>query len=181
MKPARRSPPQVETLVVLIALLALATAACQPAPPPPAPPPSPPPAYLSDDAIRASMWALAAEIRLIDALVRNAETRPTADTTERLRGSLDRMQVAAQRLSPPRAPGHPVLSIHLDDFMLRLEQARRALDRTPPDFYRSAALAGGCFLCHSLETEAAWQSGPLESRTGPLARGPAPSRATDTW
>jgi hypothetical protein len=103
--------------------------------------------------IESSMWVLAAEIRDLDRLIRAPLDEDDPVLRERVRLSLDRMTIAARRLrtSGRSTPHHPVLGQHLDDFLLRLERASRALDRTPPDYFQASALAGGCFLCHGAE------------------------------
>jgi len=103
--------------------------------------------------LESSMWVLAAEIRDLDRLIRAPLDGDDPALRERVRLSLDRMTIAARRLrtSGRSTPHHPVLGQHLDAFLLRLERASRAIERTPPDYFQASALAGGCFLCHGAE------------------------------
>jgi len=112
--------------------------------------------------IESSMWVLAAEIRDLDRLLRAPLDQEDPVLRERVRLSLDRMKIAARQLrtSGQSTPRHPVLGRHLDEFLLRLERAGRALERTPPDYFQASALAGGCFLCHGAQRATA----PLPSR-----------------
>ena len=106
--------------------------------------------YVPPERIESSMWVLASEIRLLDELIRAPLDADDPALREKVRRSLERMTIAARRLDSGgrSTPHHPVLGEHLDEFRRRLERAKRALDRTPPDYFQAGALAGGCFLCH---------------------------------
>jgi hypothetical protein len=109
--------------------------------------------YVPQERIDSSMWVLAAEIGRLDELIQPPIDPEDQELRAGVRASLDRMLIAARRLETPgrSTPHHPVLTEHLGEFIQRLERARRAVDRTPPDYFQASALAGGCFLCHGSE------------------------------
>jgi hypothetical protein len=106
--------------------------------------------YVPPERIQSSMWVLAAEIHQLDELLRGPIDQRSPELKRKVAWSLERMSVAARQLDTPgrSTPAHPVLSEHLEEFVQRLERARRAVDRTPPDYFQASALAGGCYLCH---------------------------------
>lgn len=105
--------------------------------------------YLPPAQIRTSMWVLAAEIQeLENLLIARQEGNGRAQRHE-TRAVLERMRVAAQALDQPgRSSQHPVLNENLELFLNRIERAKRALDRDPPDYYPASTIAGSCYLCH---------------------------------
>jgi len=109
--------------------------------------------YVPPERIKSSMWVLAAEINHLDELIRPPLDLDDPVLRDKVHRSLERMTVAARQLDTPgqSTPRHPVLKEHLAQFLERLERAKRAADRTPPDYFQASALAGGCFLCHGSE------------------------------
>ncbi|MBW2498054.1 MAG: hypothetical protein JRF61_12335 [Deltaproteobacteria bacterium] len=106
--------------------------------------------YVPPERIQSSMWVLAAEIHQLDELLTAPVDERSPELKRKVAWSLERMSVAARQLDTPgrSTPAHPVLSDHLEEFVQRLERARRAVERTPPDYFQASALAGGCYLCH---------------------------------
>ena len=105
--------------------------------------------YLPPAQVRSSMWVLAAEVNHIEQLLTSPADRDRGTQREAIRGSLERMKIAARTLDQPgRSSQHPVVNQHLGNFVERIERAKRALDRDPPNYYPASTITGSCFLCH---------------------------------
>jgi hypothetical protein len=105
--------------------------------------------YLPPAQIRTAMWVLAAEIKELERVLRVQEEGSRVDRRLETRAILERMRIAAHTLDQPgRSSQHPVLNENLKLFMDRLERAKRAVDREPPDYYVASTIAGSCYLCH---------------------------------
>lgn len=145
-------------MVIPVVLLGLAMACQMQTPMGPIRATTSPPSleYMPPEEIRSAMWVLAAEIQHLENLL----TVPAAERSESTRTAvattLERMRVAALTLDRPgRTSQHPVLDQNLERFVLRLERARRAVDRDPPSYFQASSVAGACFLCHGRTTETA--------------------------
>ena len=105
--------------------------------------------YLPEEKLRTTMWVLAAEIQHLERLM----TQPTGEEREAMQpivaSTLDRMRIAARTLDQSgRSSQHPILNQNLSKFLGRLERAKRAVDRDPPNYFPASTIAGSCFLCH---------------------------------
>jgi hypothetical protein len=105
--------------------------------------------YITKERLQMAMWVLAAEIQELERVLSVRAEVETESQRVTVMAILERMRVAAQTLEEPgRSTQHPVLNENLDVFINRLDRARRALDRDPPDFFPSSTVAGSCYLCH---------------------------------
>ena len=109
--------------------------------------------YMPKERIKTAMWVLAAEIQQLEKVL-DQQTRAESPSQQRLRQhdvgqSLERMSVAARTLDEPgRKTQHPVINHNLGRFRERIERAKRAAEREPPNYFQASSLAGSCFLCH---------------------------------
>ena len=105
--------------------------------------------YVPKERLQMAMWVLAAEIQELERVLSLRAEVETESQRVTVMAILERMRVAAETLEEPgRSTQHPVLNENLDVFISRLDRARRALDREPPDFFPSSTIAGSCYLCH---------------------------------
>jgi hypothetical protein len=105
--------------------------------------------YIPEERLQMAMWVLAAEIQELERILSLREQVETESQRVTVMAILERMRVAARTLEEPgRSTQHPVLNENLDVFINRLDRAKRALDRQPPDFFPSSTIAGSCYLCH---------------------------------
>ena len=105
--------------------------------------------YLPAEQLRTAMWVLAAEIQYLEERLNHRNEAERIAERSEIRQSLERMRVAARTLDEPgRSTQHPVLNENLGPFMRRLERAKLAVDRDPPDFFLATTIAGSCYLCH---------------------------------
>lgn len=150
---------------VLMIILLSGPVACRPGSRPVYAPYPPNFAKVPTEQVVSSMWVLAAEVRRLEQLLEEPVDGSDPDLRENVRLSLERMTMAARRLETPGrdTPHHPVLGRHLERFLSRLQRARRAIDRTPPDYFQAAEVAGGCYLCHGSGPETARGSAPPRS------------------
>lgn len=115
--------------------------------------------YMPPEQIRTSMWVLAAEIQRLEQLLEEPTESERRSLPSEVSASLSRMRVAARALDKPgRSTQHPILNQHLGQFLERLDRARLAVDRDPPEYYLASSIAGSCFLCHGqTQGRASWQ------------------------
>jgi hypothetical protein len=108
--------------------------------------------YISQEELQSSMWQLAAEVTQLDHLLlaeQDPELLPPAP--EKLEAVLGRIEGTARRLhSGARSSNHPLLNDHLDRFLKTVQRARHDLQRDPPRYAASGAVAGACAQCHDL-------------------------------
>jgi hypothetical protein len=120
--------------------------------------------YIPAERIKTAMWVLAAEIGHLEKLLGTPVGGSSAFKKAEVRNSLERMRVAAKTLDQPgRSNQHPILNQNLDRFLVRLERAKRAVDRDPPNFFQASTVAGSCYLCHGQSHGTARWSAPFES------------------
>jgi hypothetical protein len=124
--------------------------------------------YLPPERVQTAMWVLAAEIQYLEERLNHRSEQEQRSQRSKIRQSLERMQVAARTLDEPgRTTQHPVLNENLGPFMRRLERAKLAADRDPPNFYLASTIAGSCFLCHGRTRGAnRWEAEPSTSTSG---------------
>ncbi len=119
---------------------------------------------LPPDQVRASMWVLAAEIQHLESLLEVPGAEERVALRAEVRGSLERMKVAARALDRPgRSTQHPVLNQNLGLFLERIDRARLALDREPPSYFQASTLVGSCYLCHGRGQDIAGQRSPASA------------------
>lgn len=125
--------------------------------------------YLPAEEIRSVMWVLAAEVESLDRLLDGAGDADSPARREAVVASLTRMQVAARGLeSGGRATQHPGMALDLERLVARLEHARRAALRDPPQYFLAGSVVGACAICHG-GTRAAASSGPRLATLAPRA------------
>ncbi|MBW2272094.1 MAG: hypothetical protein JRG96_02385 [Deltaproteobacteria bacterium] len=108
--------------------------------------------YISQEELQSAMWQLAAEVAQLDRLLlaeQDPELMPPPP--EKLDAVLGRIEGKARRLhSGARSSNHPLLNDHLDRFMKTVKRARLDLQRDPPQYAASGAVAGACAQCHEM-------------------------------
>jgi hypothetical protein len=108
--------------------------------------------YISKDELESSMWQLAGEVAQLDQLLlveQDPESVPPSP--QKLDAVLAHIQVTARRLhTGARSSNHPLLNDHLDRFIGTVSRARHDLQRDPPRYASSGAVAGACAQCHAL-------------------------------
>ena len=116
--------------------------------------------YLPPEETRTVMWVLAAELRHLERLMQAPTIRDPEVLRATVRGTLERMRLAAKTLDEPgRTTQHPEINQNLGLFLGRLERARRAVDRNPPNYFLAGTIAGTCSLCHGeASTQASWKN-----------------------
>jgi hypothetical protein len=114
--------------------------------------------YIPKARVKTAMWVLAAEIGELERILgaRSADGSAAAPDRYAARASLERMRVAVSTLQEPgRSTQHPALNQNLGRLIARIERAKRALDRDPPDFFPASSIAGSCALCHGPQKQVA--------------------------
>lgn len=146
------SPFRVETgilLILLTSVLCLGCLAKTPAGPIRVSMSAPDLENLPPERVRTTMWVLAAEIQLLERLLTDPAETESESKRAAVASTLLRMRVAAQTLDTPgRSTQHPALNQNLEFFLGRLDRAKRALDRNPPNYFSASTIAGSCFVCH---------------------------------
>ena len=109
--------------------------------------------YMPPETIRSAMWVLAAEIEELEQLLEGSRKMDSVARSGAIVGTLQRMQAAAKSLEQPgRSTQHPVLNRNLDTFVSRVNRAKRAAERSPPNYFLASSVAGSCFICHGKNT-----------------------------
>jgi hypothetical protein len=113
--------------------------------------------YLPPEELRSAMWILAAEVRRLDQLLRDAPAMSgdaAAGNQFAIQETLRRLGAAVERIDEPgRVTQHPALNRNLQRFKERVDRAKRGAERTPPNYYQASAVSGSCFLCHGSADE----------------------------
>ncbi len=105
--------------------------------------------YIPKHRIQTAMWVLAAEIQELERVLMLRLEGERDSHREAAISAIQRMKVAARTLDEPgRSSQHPALNRNLNAFIGRLDRAKRALDRDPPDFFPASTIVGSCYLCH---------------------------------
>ncbi|MFK7895626.1 MAG: hypothetical protein AB8G23_07300 [Myxococcota bacterium] len=105
--------------------------------------------YIPPAKIKTTMWVLAAEIKHLERLIDESSSADIHAKRPMVVASLERMRLAARNLDQPgRSSQHPIINQHLERFVRRLERARIAAERNPPNFFPASTVAGSCFVCH---------------------------------
>ena len=126
--------------------------------------------YLPPEEIRTSMWVLAAETQHLETLLADPTAYEGPALRTLVRGALERMRIAATTLDQPgRTTQHPVINQNLENFVGRLERARRAVDRDPPSYFLASSIAGSCFVCHGEGVASAVGPTPFRDVKNPAA------------
>ncbi len=106
--------------------------------------------HVPREQVRSTMWVLAVESNRLDELLAGLPDPSDEDLRQSVLASLGRMHAAARNLDPPgRSSQHPLLNQFAGPFIQRIEHARRAARRTPPNYYMASAVSSSCHLCHS--------------------------------
>lgn len=121
--------------------------------------------YLPPAKIRTTMWVLAAETQHLERLMSDPTNEEREAMQSLVSGALERMRMAARTLDKPgRSTQHPLLNQLLERFLGRLDRARRAVDREPPNYFPASSIAGSCALCHGGMSETVMLEGDRVQR-----------------
>jgi hypothetical protein len=105
--------------------------------------------YLPPVQVRTAMWVIAAELQYLEERLDLPAASDQEFRKSEILKSLGRMRVAADSLDEPgRASQHSILNENLERFVHRIERAKRAVDRDPPNYFPASTIAGSCYLCH---------------------------------
>lgn len=100
----------------------------------------------------AAMGRLAEQSRQLGELVFHRE--PDEATRRQTLRLLAAMQETTRELAVGAGgAGHPLLDAHLEPFRRDLGNARRGLEREPPDYIPVAVVYGACVYCHERRPE----------------------------
>ena len=116
--------------------------------------------YMPKHRIETAMWVLASEIQELEQVLMLRAEGQSDSQREAASLAIHRMKVAARTLEEPgRSTQHPALNRNLSVFIGRLDRAKRALDREPPDFFPASTIVGSCYLCHGQVQAATIETG----------------------
>lgn len=106
--------------------------------------------YLTREDVAGGMHRIAGHMGslqdLLDDLAGGADERLVA---ERMMDHVDSIETIAGELGEGSAgTNHLLIDAHLDDFVATLQTARLTLAASPPRFYETGRLVGGCAACH---------------------------------
>lgn len=106
--------------------------------------------YLTTGDVRNSMQAFALGISRLDTLLSEAETNPEKQQPAVVE-ELKRLERIADDLGAgPQRTNHLLIDAHIDRFKEDIVVARMEAAASPPSYYKTGLLIGGCTGCHVL-------------------------------
>jgi hypothetical protein len=104
--------------------------------------------YIPTEKLESTMWQLAEQVDELDELLREATAGDEA-----LQGEVAQRLAAMDQTSKALGQGgwpsnHPQVSRNVETFRLDVQNARRAVEVSPPNYFLAGSIAGACMHCH---------------------------------
>lgn len=104
--------------------------------------------YIPTEKLESTMWKLAAQVDALEQRLREASLGDEALQVDVMR-ILGEMAQTSQALGQGGWPSnHPRVSRNVERFRLDVQNARRAVEMSPANYFFAGSIAGACMHCH---------------------------------
>jgi len=104
--------------------------------------------YIPEEKLESAMWRMAEQVDALDERLREAD--PGEESLQRdVARMLREMDQTSQALGQGGWPSnHPRVSRNVEAFRRDLQEARRAVEISPPNYFLAGSISGACMHCH---------------------------------